>query len=595
MKLNSICLSLFILLWLTFSGQSWAQNTALDHKKVILVSKFIKHTQWPEGSESSNFTIGVYKDIELYSFFSDYFANKAIDNKDIKVRLVDAINQAKQVDLLYISADKGRDLAKLAKKIKGAHVLLVSENNKNVQDTMINLLFSQDESKITIKINYANINREELVVPETTHFLENTNDGNILSLSKKAIVENQLNKELTTLKNYVLQQRNQLTELKNQLNESEEKLAKYNLALKQQTNKLKNAQKQNSQQQQALNQATKKVTQLTKELTDKNQQLQMTKEEWLGAEADKAKEQTETITKLTEKVTQQEKLIKTQQAKLVKAEKETEQLSSYSRLFYLALLLALVALVIAVVFWQRNKKLAAAKAQAEQTVQAVQAELTTREQQLSKSETLATMGFIASDITFAAGSAVDKALEHSVAIKDQESIKVLTPAVTLLENFNQVAADQDENDKQSFDLADYVNKVMTLFSVEFSASNIQYIYAGERSLVVESIPGYMALILLNLVNNSIRHGFNNEGNGKISILLEKTSQGSIQLIYQDNGVGMNKKLLKQVFKPFFTTKPEREYLGLGMSIVYDLIKNKLDADIKLQSQQNKGTTITITL
>ena len=595
MKPHSIYLPLFILLWLTFGGQVWAQNTALDNKKAVLVSKFIKHTQWPEDAVKANFILGVYKDIELYSFFSQYFAKKAIDNKDIEVVLVDSFSQAKGVNLLYISADKERDLVKLADKTRGSHVLLVSENNKNLASTMINLLFNKNKNKINIKINYTNTEQEQLKLPETSQFLDNNNDENILSLSQKAIKENQLNKELTQLKNYVLEQKKQVNQLKEQLNAGGEKLSKYALALKQQTSKLKESQRQSEKYQSTLKTTTQKLAQVNKELAEKDQQLQMTKEEWLGAEADKAKAQAETIAKLTEKITQQEKRVKVQQAKLAKAQKENEQLSSYSRLFYFVLVLAFVMIAVVVIFWQRNKKLTTEKVKAEQVTQEIQAQLATREQQLSKSEILATMGFIASDITFAAGSAVDKALEHSLVIKDQESINVLKPAVTLLDNFNQVAADQDENDKQTVDLADYVNKVMTLFSVEFSASNIQYIYAGEKSLVVESIPGYIALILLNLVNNSIRHGFNNEGNGKISILLEKTSQGSIQLIYQDNGVGMDKNVQKQVFNPFFTTKPEREYLGLGMSIVYDLIKNKLEADIKLQSQQGKGTTITITL
>jgi len=164
-----------------------------------------------------------------------------------------------------------------------------------------------------------------------------------------------------------------------------------------------------------------------------------------------------------------------------------------------------------------------------------------------------------------------------------------------LENYNQIAADQDETEKQSFDLAAYTNRIMTLFSVEFQASDIQYIFAGENKLVVNSIPGHIALVLLNLVNNSIKHGFDNKGKGKISILIEKTEQGGAKLVFQDNGTGMDKKTQQEIFTPFFTTKPERGYLGLGMSTVSDLVKNKLGADIKLQSQTGKGTTITITL
>jgi signal transduction histidine kinase len=578
-----------------FSSQANAENSALDQKKIVIVSKFIKHTQWPEEAIETNFILGVYGDVDLYSLFSESFQNKAINGKDIEVILIDSVNQAKQAHLVYIAENKNRDLPKLAKKTRGYPVVLMSENDKNPQDSMVSLLFNEDESKIDIKVNYANINEKGLQVPEVSTFLNTGDDQNILSLSKKAIAENKFNKELSTLKKYILTQKNQLSQLKEQLNLSEEKLAKYKLALTQQTNKLKSAENEAEQQKSALSNAKQKLTKLTNELKAKDQQLAMTKEEWLGAEADNAKVQEEKIKVLTENLAKQEKIVKAQRAKLTAAEQKSQQLSSYATLFYSASAVAIFAFIIALFIWLRNKKSTKAIAEAKKAVSDAQEKLAAREQQLIKSENTASIGFVASDVTFAAGTATEKALDHSIEINDEKNTQILKPAVTLLENFNQIAADQDEEEKQSFDLAEYVNKVMTLFSVEFKASNIHYLYAGETSLEVESIPGHISLVILNLVNNSIRHGFNNEGKGKISILIEKTPQGGAKLIYQDNGVGMDKNTLEKVYEPFFTTKPERDYSGLGMSIVYDLIKNKLNGDIKLQSQVNKGTTITITL
>lgn len=127
--------SLFVLLTLGLSlvitAQAWAQTSALDHKKAVLVSKFVRYVEWPDKAIKVDFKIGVYEDVELYSFLSNYFANKAIKNKNIVVSLVDSLNQAKKVNLLYISAAKSRDLVKLAAKTSGAYVLLVSENSKS--------------------------------------------------------------------------------------------------------------------------------------------------------------------------------------------------------------------------------------------------------------------------------------------------------------------------------------------------------------------------------------------------------------------------------------------------------------------------------
>jgi len=580
---------------LVIAGQAWAQNSALETKKAILVSKFIKYVEWPEQAVKKEFKIGVYEDVELYSFLSNYFAKKAVKGKNIVVTLVDNINETKKVNLLYIPAAKSRDLFKIAAKTTGSYVLLISENNKNIAKTMVNFVFNQEKSKIAIKINYANTKREKLKVPETSYFLDGKNDANVLALSEQAVKQDQLKKELKTLNKYVLQQKNQLSQLKGKLSANEEKLAKYNLALKQQTAKLKIAQKQNDKQQKTLASATKKVEKLSENLANKTKQLNMTKKEWLGAEAEKSAQQEAKIKELSEKIAKQEKLVKTQISQLAKAKKQNKQLASYSSLFYIALIIALVALVIAGLFWSRNKKSTAIINEAEKVAKEAQSTLATREQQLVKSENIAALGYIASDVTYAAGNSVEDALEHSVKIKDLKNIETLKPAVALLENYNQIAADQDEDEKQSFDLVAYTNKLMSLFSVEFQASDIQYIFAGESKLVVNSIPGHIALVLLNLVNNSIKHGFDNKGNGKISILIEKTPQGGAKLVVQDNGAGMDKKTQQKIFTPFFTTKPERGYLGLGMSTVEDIVKNKLAANIKLQSQTGKGTTITITL
>jgi two-component system NtrC family sensor kinase len=67
----------------------------------------------------------------------------------------------------------------------------------------------------------------------------------------------------------------------------------------------------------------------------------------------------------------------------------------------------------------------------------------------------------------------------------------------------------------------------------------------------------------------------------------------VAAIIQDNGAGMSEDTLKHIFEPFFTTK--KEYgTGLGLPITYGIV-NKLGGDLKVQSQQGKGTMFTIFL
>ena len=262
-------------------------------------------------------------------------------------------------------------------------------------------------------------------------------------------------------------------------------------------------------------------------------------------------------------------------------------------LFYVFLIIAIIALIAAYMMWKKAKDSAS-----QATVPSKNEDsqlLVAREEQLIKSENFAAIGYIASDITYAVGLSLDDLQAKLETAGDTNNTETLKPIVTLLTNFNLIAADQDDTSPQSFDVIAYIQKMMMLYEFEFSQSDIVYNYSGEKALNIKSVPSYIALILLNIVNNSLKHGFNNNGNGKIALKVEKGLKGGARITYSDDGKGMNKATLEQVFTPFFTTQSSRGYVGIGMSTTYNLVKNKLAADIKIDSQEGKGTTVTITL
>ncbi len=66
----------------------------------------------------------------------------------------------------------------------------------------------------------------------------------------------------------------------------------------------------------------------------------------------------------------------------------------------------------------------------------------------------------------------------------------------------------------------------------------------------------------------------------------------IQLTVQDTGCGINKKILPRVFDPFFTTKEVNKGTGLGLAMVYGILKNH-DGFCTIDSTPNQGTTIKV--
>ncbi len=73
-----------------------------------------------------------------------------------------------------------------------------------------------------------------------------------------------------------------------------------------------------------------------------------------------------------------------------------------------------------------------------------------------------------------------------------------------------------------------------------------------------------------------------------------TSGGNAYVSVADTGKGMTEDVKARVFEPFFTTKPVGNGMGLGMSVVYGILK-KHGGSISVQSKQGEGTTFTIEL
>jgi two-component system cell cycle sensor histidine kinase/response regulator CckA len=55
---------------------------------------------------------------------------------------------------------------------------------------------------------------------------------------------------------------------------------------------------------------------------------------------------------------------------------------------------------------------------------------------------------------------------------------------------------------------------------------------------------------------------------------------------------MDQEILSQIFDPFFTTREVGAGLGLGLSVVYGMIKSH-NGSIHVSSKPGKGTTFTL--
>jgi signal transduction histidine kinase len=95
---------------------------------------------------------------------------------------------------------------------------------------------------------------------------------------------------------------------------------------------------------------------------------------------------------------------------------------------------------------------------------------------------------------------------------------------------------------------------------------------------------------LNLVFNAIEAM---GAGGRLEIVSSCIADERIAKVeIRDTGNGIPQKHLGHIYDPFFTTKPMGEGTGMGLSIVYGVVKNH-QGEIKVHTEVGKGTTFTI--
>lgn len=153
------------------------------------------------------------------------------------------------------------------------------------------------------------------------------------------------------------------------------------------------------------------------------------------------------------------------------------------------------------------------------------------------------------------------------------------------------------------DINETVGKAVTIFSRTRKEILINRDYQ-DSIWIVDGDSGQIEQVLLNLFINAwqampkggeIRVETKNVTLHQDDVAWYGVAPGRyVKISVRDTGVGMDEKTQQRIFEPFFTTKEMKRGAGLGLAVVYGIVKGH-GGLITVESEHNQGTTFHIYL
>ena len=109
-----------------------------------------------------------------------------------------------------------------------------------------------------------------------------------------------------------------------------------------------------------------------------------------------------------------------------------------------------------------------------------------------------------------------------------------------------------------------------------------------KSLKLKTDEKEFKLLFFNILDNAFKYS-----SSSVKILLESNNE-SIEIIFQDNGIGIPKSEINRVTERFYRVKGNEkiEGSGLGLSIVLEIMNNH-EGEVKIESEEKVGTKVSV--
>lgn len=176
----------------------------------------------------------------------------------------------------------------------------------------------------------------------------------------------------------------------------------------------------------------------------------------------------------------------------------------------------------------------------------------------------------------------------------QNEVERLTRIVNDLLDLAQLEDDSYPIRREPLPFAQLILDVVERFQFLANQKNIEIILDVDEDIIVNGDADRLEQVVSNVIDNALRYTSAGE---ELKLCLEQEGLYA-KLFIKDTGPGIPEEALPYVFERFYRVNKSRTRkeggTGIGLSIVYQIVKRH-DGDLRIESVNNNGTTVTIML
>ena len=195
-------------------------------------------------------------------------------------------------------------------------------------------------------------------------------------------------------------------------------------------------------------------------------------------------------------------------------------------------------------------------------------------------------------------------LVDTIGEKDNENLKILNSVgsagkrlqrtIDLILDMSAVQSGNYKPEFEQIDLSEDLQRLTNEFKLLADDKGLKLEFSNNSTNPVITIDKYtVEQIFQNLLANAVKY----TKKGFVKIVIADLSDGNLQVLVKDSGIGMHQEFMKNIFSPFsqedFGQKREYEGNGLGLALVkkYSELNNAI---LRVKSEKDVGSIFSVT-